>query len=149
VDTSGPPLQAAIDCGADLIKPNHHELSEILGHSLPDFGSRFEAATRLQNERVPHVILSLGPDGALFLSPDARLIAQPPPALVVSTVGAGDALLAGYLAGLVSGCSAEDRARLAVVFAWSALENIRRQLPARAEIENRMRRIVVRPLNKA
>ncbi len=147
-DTSGKALKIAIDSGADLIKPNHHELAEYLGHDLPDFPSRVAAATKLQKERVPHVILSLGSEGALFLTPEKALMAAAPPVKVVSTVGAGDSILAGYLAGLVTDRSATDRAKLATVFAWCALEDVRRQLPSHAEIQKRLPRIKVQPLSK-
>jgi 1-phosphofructokinase len=147
VDTSGAALQAAVDSGVDLIKPNHHELEEILGHTLPDAAARTAAAIRMQREKVPHVVLSMGADGALFASPDGVLMAQAPPVRVVSTVGAGDSLLAGYLAGLVSGLPATGRAKLATVFAWCALEDVRRRLVSPAEIEARMHRIVIRTVS--
>ena len=124
VDSSGEGLRSAIDLGVDLIKPNHHELAEVLGREHPDRSSHMDAALEIQSRGVPHVILSLGPDGALFAAPDGLVIAAPPPAEVVSTVGAGDALLAGYLAGLVTGRSPADRAKLASAFAWSALESV-------------------------
>jgi 1-phosphofructokinase family hexose kinase len=146
VDTSGEALRLAIECGVDAVKPNHHELAEILGRELPDFASRADAAIRLQRERVPHVILSLGAEGALFVSPDGAFIAAPPPVEVVSTVGAGDSLLAGYLAGLATGLAAAERAKLATVFSWSALEDVRRHAPSPAEALARMARIEVRPL---
>ena len=145
VDTSGEALQVAIDCGVDLIKPNHHELEEILGHDLPDIASQAAAAAKLQGDGVSHVILSLGGDGALFVTPGAALIAEPPSVAVVSTVGAGDSLLAGYLAGLVTGRSPEECAKLATVFAWSALEDVSRKAPTPELAEERMRRIQVRP----
>ena len=146
VDTSGEALRLAIECGVDAIKPNHHELAEILGRELPDPASRAEAAIRLQREKVPYVILSLGAEGALFVSPDGAFIAAPPPVEVVSTVGAGDSLLAGYLAGLATGLPAAERAKLATVFSWSALEDVRRHAPSPAEALARMARIEVRPL---
>ncbi len=146
VDTSGPPLLAAIQCGADLIKPNHHELEEILGRSLPDMRARIDAALAFQRSKVPHVILSLGADGALFASPDGLLLAAAPPVQVVSTVGAGDALLAGYLAGLTGRMDAASRARLATTFAWCAIEDVRRKLPDAAEIAARSARIEVKKL---
>lgn len=145
VDTSGEALQVAIDCGVDLIKPNHHELEEILGHDLPDIASQAAAAAKLQRDGVSHVILSLGGDGALFVTPGAALIAEPPSVAVVSTVGAGDSLLAGYLAGVVTGRSPEECAKLATVFAWSALEDVSRKAPTPELAEERMRRIEVRP----
>jgi 1-phosphofructokinase len=146
VDTSGAALQVAIDCGVDVIKPNHHELEEILGTSLPDTASRVTAARKLQIERVSHVILSLGGEGALFVNPDGACIVDAPPVRVVSTVGAGDSLLAGYLAGLVSGLSGEDSAKLATVFAWSALEDVNRRPPTPDLAAERMREIQLRRL---
>jgi len=148
VDTSGEALAVAIAEGVDLIKPNDHELSEVLGRPLPDFAAKVDAATRLQREKVPHVILSLGAEGALFITPDHAVMASAPPVKVVSTVGAGDSLLAGYLAGLATDRIAADRARLATVFAWSTLENITRELLPVADIQKRMSRIKLQSLSK-
>ncbi len=147
-DTSGEALKIAIDGGADLVKPNEHELAEYLGHELPDFASRVEAAQQLQRDKVPHVILSLGGEGALFVTPESALMASAPPVKVVSTVGAGDSLLAGFLAGLTTGLSPTGCAKLATVFAWCALEDVRRQLPSAAEIQKRLPKIKVQPLSK-
>lgn len=147
VDTSGEALKTAICVGVDLIKPNQHELAEYLGHELPDLPSRVEAAKKLQREKVPHVILSLGSEGALFITPENALLAAAPPVNVVSTVGAGDSILAGYLAGLTTGSNATDCAKLATVFAWSALEDVARQLPSRAEIQSRLSLIHVQSIS--
>ena len=73
-------------------------------------------------------------------------MASAAPVKVVSTVGAGDSLLAGYLAGLVTGQPPAERARLATVFAWAALEDIARRLPSPKEILERLPRIQVQPL---
>lgn len=147
VDGSGAVLRAAIDAGVDLIKPNEHELGEYLGVELRDLDEKIAAAREIQKTRVPHVILSLGGEGALFVSPESSLIASAPPVDVISTVGAGDSLLAGYLAGLGTGRSTVERAELATVFAWSALERLDRRLPSRTEIEQRMSRISVREIS--
>ncbi len=146
-DTSGEALKIAIDGGADLVKPNEHELAEVLGRELPSFASRVDAARKLQREKVPHVILSLGSEGALFITPEKALLALAPPVTVVSTVGAGDSLLAGYLAGLTTGRSAAECAKLATVFAWCALEDVRRELPSAAEIAKRIPLIEVQSLS--
>lgn len=146
VDTSGDALKIAIDAGVDLIKPNAHELAEVLGHELADFPLCVEAARMVQREKVSHVVVSLGSGGALFLTPESALLASAPPVKVVSTVGAGDSLLAGCLAGLVTGRPPEEVAKLATAFAWCALEDVRRKLPAAAEIQERLSRITVRPL---
>ncbi|MFT3992275.1 MAG: 1-phosphofructokinase [Luteolibacter sp.] len=145
-DTSGDALKIAVKGGADLVKPNEHELAEMLGHELPDFPSRLAAARELQATKVPHVILSLGSEGALFLSPEKAVMASAPPVKVMSTVGAGDSILAGYLAGLVSDLPLGERARLATAFAWAALEDVSRTLPRRSELEPRLSSIQIQPL---
>lgn len=148
VDTSGEALKTAIRTGVDLVKPNDHELGEILGRPLRDFASRVDAALELQRDKVPYVILSLGSEGALFVTPEKALMASAPPVKVVSTVGAGDAMLAGFLAGLVLKKSPIDRAKLATVFAWCALEDMARRIVSPAEIEGRLPIIQVQPLSK-
>ena len=145
-DMCGPALETAIAHGVDIIKPNRHEFEEILHRKLTDHRSLAAEARRLQLEKVPHVILSLGSDGAMFISPDGAFVSQSPPVKVVSTVGAGDSLLAGYLAGLVTGLPAEMRAKLATVFAWSALENIDRQPPSPVDAESMMASVSLRQL---
>jgi 1-phosphofructokinase len=142
-DTSGAALRVAIDCGVDMVKPNHHELAEILGHDLPDTPSRVAAAGSLQRRNIPHVVLSLGAEGALFATPEGVFLSEPPPVRVVSTVGAGDSLLAGYLAGCIKDMAAAERAKLATAFAWCALEDARRRLCPPKELDARMRRIRV------
>lgn len=149
VDTSGPALRAAIDGGADLIKPNDHELAEYLGSPLDDFAAKAAAAVEIQRTKVPHVILSLGGEGALFITPEKALMASAPPVKVVSTVGAGDSLLAGYLAGLLTHKAPVERAKLATVFAWSTLGNLTRELPSHAEISRMISKIKVQPLSKS
>lgn len=138
VDSSGAALSAAIEAGVDLIKPNEQELAEAL--QLPD--ARLEtvmaAVEGLSAQGMRHVILSMGKDGALFESGGQRLRAYAPELEVVSTVGAGDALLAGYLEGLMRGLDLEGRVRLAMVFAWSRLQSLEPQLPEPEAIEERM-----------
>jgi len=141
VDTHGEALKSAIACGVDLIKPNRHELAEILALDSSDLPSLAIAAQELQREMVPEVIVSLGKCGAFFVGPQGFHHVQPPPVQVVSTVGAGDSTLAGYLAGRVTGRTAAECAALATVFAWSALEDVNRRLPEVAEIDIRMKHV--------
>jgi 1-phosphofructokinase len=143
VDASGDALRAAIDHKVDLIKPNQHEISELLGRDIPDLTAAQSAAREVQAAGITRVIVSLGDAGALFLDPCASLMAKAPPIFVASTVGAGDALLAGYLAGLSTGLDATARAQLATTFARYSLTSVGRQLPPRAEVLSRMGEIDV------
>lgn len=146
VDSSGAALTAAIETGVDLAKPNAHELAEFLGEEPKSFKSVLKAARTLHRERVPNLIVSLGDEGALFLSEDAELMASAPPVQVVSTVGAGDSLLAGYLQGLLRGESAPDCARLGTVYAWSRLESLSTALPDAPTLAQRLARVSVQAI---
>jgi 1-phosphofructokinase len=99
IDASGPPLAVAVDAGPDLIKPNAEELAELAGRPLNRLRDVLEAATEVRKRGVGTVLVSLGADGALLVGADEVLHGWARAEQVRSTVGAGDATLAGYLAG--------------------------------------------------
>lgn len=147
IDSSGAALAAAVETGVDLAKPNEHELAELLGTELNGFDVILNAARQLCGERIPALIVSMGGAGALFLSKDSELLARAPEVNVVSTVGAGDALLAGYLQARQRGDSAVDCARMATVYAWSRLESLVPVLPQGDELSERLNQVHVRELD--
>lgn len=99
IDADRGALRAAIAGRTGLIKPNRSELEELVGRSLPTLGDVEDAARDLVRSGVARVLVSLGPDGALAVDADGACHVEAPIDDVVNTVGAGDALLAGYLAG--------------------------------------------------
>ncbi|MFJ8023564.1 1-phosphofructokinase family hexose kinase [Streptomyces sp. NPDC096311] len=115
IDSSGPPLLAALPAGPDLIKPNAHELAEAADMPVTTVGQAVDAARRLQERGARTILASLGADGALLVEEDlvqhAEAIVENPQ----SAVGAGDALLSGFLAGGASGGTA-----LRTALAWAA-----------------------------
>ncbi|MGB3495954.1 MAG: 1-phosphofructokinase [Elainellaceae cyanobacterium] len=129
LDTSGDRLQEAIAANPNVIKPNIAELQDILGQTLDSELAIVEAARNLIQQGLQLVVVSMGADGALFVDRDAAVHAQPPAIEVKSTVGAGDAMVAGTLAGLVQGKSLEDCARLGTAFSMGALTQIGPRLP--------------------
>ncbi|GJE25517.1 1-phosphofructokinase [Methylobacterium organophilum] len=139
LDASGPPLAAALAAGPEAlpyaIKPNRHELEEWAGRSLTDPSQLLEAAQRLQGSGIPLVVVSLGAEGALFVAAEGALRALPPPTRVSSTVGAGDALVAGLVAGLHDGLALPDLARRALAFAAGKLSRTGANLPGRDAVE--------------
>ena len=143
VDSSGAALKAAVAAGVDLIKPNEHELAELLGVELKGFDAIVAATRRLSKDHIPNLIVSMGSQGALFQTADAELLVRAPKLNVVSTVGAGDALLAGYLHGQQLGESLEDCARRATVYAWSRLESLTPTLPQGDALSKRLERVRV------
>jgi 1-phosphofructokinase family hexose kinase len=102
VDSSGAALGAVLDGGPDgaypdLVKPNREELAEAVGHRLHTLGDVVEAATGLITRGVGTVLASLGRDGAVLVTAGGVRYGFARVDRPRSTVGAGDALLAGYL----------------------------------------------------
>ena len=83
-----------------LIKPNNHELSEIVGHELTTDDEIVAAAAGLQAQGARNVLVSMAGDGALLLDENgaAHRIGCPK-GKVVNSVGAGDSMVAGFVAG--------------------------------------------------
>ena len=108
VDTSGAPLHPAVAAGPDLIKPNLEELEELVGRSLPTLGDVRDAARSLVDGGVGTVVVSLGGDGALLVDATSVVHAAARVDTPLSTVGAGDCLLAGCLDALSRGLPAAD-----------------------------------------
>jgi 1-phosphofructokinase len=98
VDTSGGALQVALSAQPDLVKPNRDELEESVGWSIGTFGDAVTAARTLLERGARRVLASFGSAGAILVDGTSALHATAPCAVVQSTVGAGDALLAGFLA---------------------------------------------------
>lgn len=114
VDTSGPALVHALTEAPALVKPNREELSEATGMVLSSLGDAIKAAENLRAQGAGTVLASLGADGAILLQGDRVWYGQCPVAEPRSTVGAGDAMLAGFLAGGAQGESA-----LVEALAWA------------------------------
>ena len=150
LDASGPALAAALAAGRDslpdAIKPNRHELEEWAGRPLPALADVLDAARTLQRDGIALVCVSLGAEGALLVSSEGALRALPPPTRVASTVGAGDALVAGLVAGLHDHLALPDLARRALAFAAGKLSRTGANLPGRAEVEALATEIQVEPL---
>ncbi len=121
LDTSGPALAAALAARPALIKPNGHELAELVGRELPDEAAVLAAARELVTDGVGLVVVSRGAEGALFVREGEALVARPPAIRVGSTVGAGDAMVAGLVAAGLRGLGLAETARLATSFSLHAL----------------------------
>jgi 1-phosphofructokinase len=127
IDASEAALIAAIEGNAapDLLKPNAEELSQLTGLGAGDDledqqDLAVEAATRLLDRGVRAVLATLGSKGALLVTADGAWHAQHPPITAISTVGAGDSALAGYLLAHTRGASAPDCLRQAVAHGSAA-----------------------------
>jgi 1-phosphofructokinase len=115
VDSSGAPLADSLSAKPDLVKPNVHELAELTGRLPRTLGDVIDAAQEVRNRGAGAVLASLGADGAALVDGDGALWGHAPVDRVVSTVGAGDAMLAGYLS-----CRLSRTDALATALQWGA-----------------------------
>lgn len=115
IDTSGPALAVAAEAGPDLLKPNLAELCELVGRPLGALDAVVGAAQELCRRGVGAVLVSCGADGAVLVDAGTVHEARAPRVVARSDVGAGDTMLAGFLAAGASGPAA-----LAASVAWGA-----------------------------
>ncbi|MGF6835480.1 1-phosphofructokinase family hexose kinase [Paenarthrobacter sp. TE4293] len=131
IDTSGPGIIAAAKAGADVLKPNHHELAEATGESSIE-----AAALSLIAMGARTVLVSAGADGMLAFdhaAPGGYWNARLPEALSGNPTGAGDAGVAAAAVALAEGIT-EPREILRRATAWSAAAVL---MPAAGEISPR------------
>jgi 1-phosphofructokinase len=106
LDSSGAALAAGLPARPDVIKPNIDELAEVTGAAIQTFGDAADGARQLLTRGAGCVLVSAGPDGALLVTDGLILHAVGHVQTARSTVGAGDALLAGFIASGADGASA-------------------------------------------
>ncbi len=100
VDATKDLLMNVLDKGPFLIKPNNHELGEIFGVTLKGAEECVPYAKKLQEKGAKNVMVSLGGEGGLLLAETGEVFSSPPPkGKLVNSVGAGDSMVAGFLAG--------------------------------------------------
>jgi 1-phosphofructokinase len=121
LDTGGEPLRRALKAEPHVLKPNMHELGVLVGSPLPSRDAIVAAARSLLKGGTELVVVSMGPDGALFLEEGRIVSATPPRVAVRTTVGAGDALMAGIVSARLRRLDLAELARLASGFALEAV----------------------------
>lgn len=98
-----------------LIKPNHHELGELFGKRLQSDEEIIEHAQKLQELGARNVLISMAGDGAILVTETAEIFKElPPKGTVVNSVGAGDSMVAGFLAGYLQTGNYEKALKLGI-----------------------------------
>jgi 1-phosphofructokinase len=148
IDTSEGPLAALVDsfgrAAPDLIKPNAEELAAVLGYSPRTLEAAVaqgdpepvvSAARELVDRGVRAVLATLGAAGAVLVDETGSWMAAPPPIVARSTVGAGDASLAGYVRAEVGGAAPPQRLQMAVAYGSAAAALPGSALPTPAQVD--------------
>lgn len=121
LDTSNNALRNGLLAAPTIIKPNIDELQQLVGRTLTEEAEIEKAAHSLLVGGLEMVVVSMGEQGAMFVQQATALTALPPTVKVKSTVGAGDAMVSGLIAGQIQGLNLSDCARLATAYSLTAI----------------------------
>jgi 1-phosphofructokinase len=143
IDASGEALRRAVEAGPNIIKPNIHELEALLGKQLTEQAEVIDAALKLLSKGIELVAVSMGIEGACFVTNAAVVVARPPEIEVKSTVGAGDAMVAGIVAAQLRNLPLEECARLATAFSIHALTRTESATASKASIDDWSRQVSI------
>ena len=141
LDADGEPLRRALAAGPYLVKPNAAELERVAGRALPTEADRIGAARALFAQGVQKVVVSLGGEGALYLTPKEIWRARAVPVPVGSTVGAGDSMVAALAAAEQCGAGLEQAIRLSMAAGAANVMSSGTQAAEKEQIESLMPRV--------
>lgn len=115
VDATGELLLRVVKYRPFLIKPNNHELGEMFGKKLNSHDEIVFYAKRLQEMGAQNVLISMAGDGAILVDENGEIHEmKPPKGVVKNSVGAGDSMVAGFIAGYLKGKDLQEAFKMGV-----------------------------------
>lgn len=108
LDTRGLPFVEGLKEGVFLTKPNNHELEEFFNRKLNSIEEIIKAGKDLQALGSKNVLISLGKDGSILITEKEVYVGNAPQGKLISSVGAGDSMVAGVVYGIAKGMTLED-----------------------------------------
>lgn len=142
VDTYGDALDAAVQEGVFLIKPNMRELVQIADRAIEDESEIVSIAQQIVEQgQAKYVVVSLGAGGAMFVSADQYEQIRTPTVPIESKVGAGDSMVAGIVLSLQRGKDPVEATRYGVAAGASAVMTPGTELCRGKEVEELYNRI--------
>ncbi len=145
VDTSGKALSAVLQAEIlpSMIKPNIHELRQATGKALITDKEIIAEARQWIAKGVELLVISMGSEGAWFVTADKAVKAQPLSVKVASTVGAGDAMVAGTIRGMIEQLDLADIAKMGTAYSAANIENVATGLPSQSRLQQFISQVVV------
>lgn len=135
IDSRSFTINDIIDVKPWLIKPNEDEIKMYSDIVITDVKAAKEAAIRLKEKGIDNVIISLGGKGAVLSCDNGTFFAKAPEIKVVSTIGAGDSMIAGFLAAVSEGLTYETALKTAVSYGSAACLTEGTKPPRKEEIK--------------
>ena len=102
VDTTGESLAKVLKYKPFLIKPNHNELAELFNIKMDSKEDIIYYGKKLRELGAENVLISMAGDGAIFIKHNGEVLeSKVPKGILKNSVGAGDSMVAGFLAGFI------------------------------------------------
>lgn len=147
IDTSGEALKQAAETGVYLLKPNLGELASLLGLEHVDEGEVAHLGRAvIKKGYCKLLVISMGDAGALLVSADGAYRAQTPKVETVSTLGAGDSMVAGMVYALSRDMELAEVLRYGVACGTAATMTAGSELCRKEDVEKLLGEAVVEPL---
>ena len=135
IDSKSFGIQDLIECRPWLIKPNEEEIVEYLDSKVDSLEAAGDAAEKIRVLGIDNVMISLGAKGAVLSCEEGCFIAEAPSVDTLSTIGAGDSSIGGFIAGIKNGCSYSDMLRTAVCYGSATCMTEGTEPPLKKDIE--------------
>lgn len=143
VDATGELLRGVIPYRPFLVKPNHHELGELYGVTLTTKEEVLPYAKKLREEGAANVLVSMAGEGAVLAAEDGSVwFGEAPKGTAVNAVGAGDSMVAGFLAACDEEGNAEKAFRNGIASGSATAFSAR--LATKEEVECLLEKVEVR-----
>lgn len=136
LDVDGSALKVGIQAKPDIIKPNIHELSELVGRELNELDEIRAAAREIGSSGVGTVLVSMGARGILMVKEGLECLAVPPNVQVRNTIGAGDSSVAGFIFGLIKGKDPKRSLMYAVASGTATTQSMGTALCQKEDFDN-------------
>ncbi|MGL4736255.1 MAG: 1-phosphofructokinase [Cellulosilyticaceae bacterium] len=134
VDATKDLLMNVLPLGPFLIKPNHHELGELFGVTIKDQDEVVTYAKKLQEKGARNVLVSMAGDGAVLVTEDGQVMKHTGlKGQVKNSVGAGDSMVAGFVAGYVQTEKFEEAFKMGIAAGSASAFSV--ELATRIEVE--------------
>lgn len=146
LDADGELFRQGIKAGPTLIKPNEHELELYFEKEFKNQKDMILAAEKLLKEGIEMIMLSLGKEGAVFISQTEKYFIEPLKLDVKSTVGAGDAMVAGLAYALENELELKEMLKTAAACSSATLIREGTEMGSREDVERLKNEIKVKKL---
>ena len=114
LDADGPLLKNALEEKPNIIKPNNYELASLFNIDAENEVRILQVARKLRREGIDKILVSLGANGALYITESGTYVSKGLKVNVKSTVGAGDSMVAALVYSIVNKLDDADTLKFAI-----------------------------------